>query len=225
MNSQSSDELITSALAAARHLEFEQIAFGVNPDPLSGSSEVTLLNSYSVDWNNRYLESGFALVDPVVIHGSQSAHPFTWSELKSQNRALWEDAAPYGISVGWSKATHHPTMPSSLLSISRPSEELHQTELMEKTPYLLWLTSVVEQQFSLLSQRSASPPLRSVLSDREIEVLKWTAEGKTLFEIGIILGISERTVRFHINNSIKKLDTVNRTAAVAKSVLLGLFDV
>ncbi|WP_447973005.1 LuxR family transcriptional regulator [Nitrospira sp. Kam-Ns4a] len=48
----------------------------------------------------------------------------------------------------------------------------------------------------------SAPSVRQapVLTKREREVLEWMKEGKTNWEIGRILGISERTVRFHVGN-------------------------
>lgn len=57
------------------------------------------------------------------------------------------------------------------------------------------------------------------LTKREVEVLNWLKQGKTSWEISMILKISERCVNFHINNAKNKLDSVNRTQAVA--VALG----
>ncbi|MCR1768383.1 LuxR family transcriptional regulator [Burkholderia glumae] len=67
-----------------------------------------------------------------------------------------------------------------------------------------------------------APPVAEVLSTRECEVLRWAAEGKTAYEIGIILGLTERTINFHISRSIIKLNASNRTNAVVKAVLMGL---
>ena len=50
---------------------------------------------------------------------------------------------------------------------------------------------------------------------REVEVLKWLKEGKSSFEVSMILNISMRTVNFHCNNIMRKLDAVNRVQAVA----------
>jgi DNA-binding CsgD family transcriptional regulator len=57
-----------------------------------------------------------------------------------------------------------------------------------------------------------------LISARELECLKWIAEGKTAWEAGVILGISERTVRFHLNAAREKLDCQTTTQAVAKVV-------
>ena len=53
------------------------------------------------------------------------------------------------------------------------------------------------------------------LTIREVEVLKWLKEGKSSFEVSMILHISERTANFHCNNIMRKLDAVNRVQAVA----------
>ena len=64
--------------------------------------------------------------------------------------------------------------------------------------------------------------LPSPLSGRELEVVRWTAQGKTSVEIGHILSLSDHTINAHMTNAIKKLDCVNRTQLVAKAIRLGL---
>jgi len=58
-----------------------------------------------------------------------------------------------------------------------------------------------------------------LMSARELDCLKWTAAGKTAWEASIILGISERTVRFHLNTAREKLKCATTTQAVAKAVV------
>lgn len=53
------------------------------------------------------------------------------------------------------------------------------------------------------------------ITPREIEVLKWLTNGKSSWEISVILKCSERVVYWHVENIMKKLDAVNRTHAVA----------
>lgn len=60
------------------------------------------------------------------------------------------------------------------------------------------------------------------LSPREIECLSWASAGKTSWEIGMLLDISERTVVFHLQNAATKLGVVGRQHAVAKSIALGI---
>lgn len=60
------------------------------------------------------------------------------------------------------------------------------------------------------------------LTPREKEVMLWTAEGKTAYEVGIILGISIGTVNFHVNNSVAKFGVRNKIQAAVHAALLGL---
>jgi transcriptional regulator EpsA len=60
----------------------------------------------------------------------------------------------------------------------------------------------------------------AILSERELEVLKWLEQGKTNQEIGMILDISGNTVKNHLKRIFKKLDVTSRTQAVSKYALL-----
>jgi DNA-binding CsgD family transcriptional regulator len=64
-----------------------------------------------------------------------------------------------------------------------------------------------------------------VVSARELDCLRWVAAGKSAWEASIILGISERTVRFHLNSAREKLDCATTTQAVAKVVAQQLISV
>lgn len=72
------------------------------------------------------------------------------------------------------------------------------------------------------ASRPREPALLHALSARELEVVRWTAQGKTSAEIGQILSLSDHTVNAYLNNAIKKLDCVNRTQLVAKAIRLKL---
>ncbi len=66
--------------------------------------------------------------------------------------------------------------------------------------------------------------MRDKLSDRERVCLAWTSQGKSSWETGKILFISESTVKFHVKNAMRKLGTTTRTAAVVKAIELNLID-
>jgi DNA-binding NarL/FixJ family response regulator len=62
------------------------------------------------------------------------------------------------------------------------------------------------------------------LNDREVETLTWVARGKTSAEIAKILGLSKRTIDFHIDNARGKLGAATRTEAVMKAADGGLIE-
>ncbi len=71
--------------------------------------------------------------------------------------------------------------------------------------------------------RPADPGVeKSLLSERELEVLELLAEGLSNQEIADRLVISERTVRNHVGNILAKLDVENRTQAALYAIQHGL---
>jgi DNA-binding CsgD family transcriptional regulator len=95
---------------------------------------------------------------------------------------------------------------------------LSQTEINELCMILLHALSAYNA-----IKRNGNSPLY-MLSAREMEVVRWTAQGKTSVEIGQILALSDHTVNAYMTNAIKKLDCVNRTQLVAKAIRLKLIN-
>ena len=60
-----------------------------------------------------------------------------------------------------------------------------------------------------------------ILTNREEEVFSLLVQNKTTKEIGIILGISEKTVRNHISNAMQKLGVKGRAQAVVELIKMG----
>jgi DNA-binding CsgD family transcriptional regulator len=63
---------------------------------------------------------------------------------------------------------------------------------------------------------------QAVLTHRELECIRWVTAGKTDSEIASLLGVSQMTVRSHIDQARRKLRARTRAQAVARLVLSGL---
>lgn len=63
---------------------------------------------------------------------------------------------------------------------------------------------------------------KSKLTPREVEVLRWVANGKSAWEIGEILHIAKRTVDAHVQAGVRKLGATNRTHAVSLALRDGI---
>jgi DNA-binding NarL/FixJ family response regulator len=72
--------------------------------------------------------------------------------------------------------------------------------------------------------RHALWPRQIALGERERETLTWAARGKTFAEIGEILGLSRRTVEFHLDNARRKLGVPTRTQALIKAAIGQLIE-
>ena len=73
-----------------------------------------------------------------------------------------------------------------------------------------------------LSSPSERPPTPDPLTAREVEVLRWVAEGLENWEIAEKLVISEATVRTHVSNIMGKLHLASRTQAALYALREGL---
>jgi DNA-binding response OmpR family regulator len=62
------------------------------------------------------------------------------------------------------------------------------------------------------------------LNDREVEVLTWVARGKTSVEIAQIIGLTKRTIDFHIDNARAKLGAATRSEAAIKATVARLIE-
>ncbi|AJW47343.1 MULTISPECIES: response regulator transcription factor [Ralstonia] len=83
------------------------------------------------------------------------------------------------------------------------------------------LMSIVQTRLARRPRtHTAHPPVQ--LSEREVEVLAWSARGKTSGEIATILGLSKRTVDFHMDNAREKLGVATRIEAVVRASSSGI---
>ena len=80
-------------------------------------------------------------------------------------------------------------------------------------------THVSERAAARLAERAIAG---AALSSREVEVLKWIAEGKSNKEIAALLFVSEGTVKTHVLNIHHKLGVDDRTEAVVVAIRRGI---
>lgn len=221
----SEQEVFHHIEVAAKSMGFEYCAYGLRMTwPLS-NPKVLMVNNYSPVWQKRYTELGYLFIDPTVKHGQRSPQPLVWTEdVFSASRPLWEDARAHGLSVGWAQSSLGANGSGGMLSLARSHDMLTAKELDAKENQMRWLVNIAHLSLSrILTQKSIhSQSIR--LTRREIEVLKWTGDGKSAQEIADILHVTKHVVNFHIKNVISKLQTTNKTAAVIKAVMLGLLN-
>jgi DNA-binding response OmpR family regulator len=85
------------------------------------------------------------------------------------------------------------------------------------------LTTIINARLAGVARSELWPKVVQ-LNDREVEALTWVARGKTSAEIAQILGLTKRTIDFHIDNARAKLGAATRTQAVIKAATGRLID-
>ncbi|QJE01022.1 hypothetical protein HH212_14105 [Massilia forsythiae] len=152
-----------------------------------------------------------------------SVSPLLWSdEVFAGTETLWADARAHGLHFGWAQPTHDIKGVASLLTLARPQGVIAPDEFRAKAPQVAWLAQAAHAALERVLAARPDGQASIRLTGREVEVLRWAADGKTAAEAAGILRISERTVLFHIDNALRKLGAVNKTAGVLKAAMLRL---
>lgn len=219
----SEQDLFREIASIAAQLGFEYCAYGIRmPVPVTRPA-VLMFNNYTPQWQELYQERGYLGVDPTVQHALKSSLPLIWSDAVFQPaQEMWEEARGHGLQVGWAQASRDAGGSVGLLTLARSADALDSNELDAKEARMGWLAQYAHAAMARLLTPKLAPGIETAMTAREKEVLLWTAEGKTAYEIAQILNLSERTVNFHINNVVQKLGTSNKTQAAVKAIALGL---
>jgi DNA-binding CsgD family transcriptional regulator len=165
-------------------------------------------------------------MDPVMQHCKSSSLPIVWDQgtyVAAGMGTEWEQQATYGYRTGICVATHLPGGRHFCLGVDRDQPLPRCPEELARLAAFLQLFSAYSQDVAMevLLPSALGAPLPQ-LSARELECLRWTTEGKTAWEVGRILAISEQTAVRHLNNATHKLGCVNKHQAVARALRLGL---
>jgi LuxR family transcriptional regulator, quorum-sensing system regulator SolR len=219
----SEHDLFNQIAKIAQEMGFEYCAYGIQmPVPISRPA-LALFNNYSKEWQKCYQTRNYIEIDPTVQHGLKNTLPIVWSHSVFESAPeLWEEARLHGLQFGWAQASRDASGAVGMLTLARSVEQLSERELYANKEKMSWLTQFAHAGMASLLTPKLAPEIAIVMTAREKEVLRWTAEGKTAYEIGQILMVSERTVNFHINNVVTKLGASNKTQAAVKAAALGM---
>ncbi|MBN3817871.1 LuxR family transcriptional regulator [Paraburkholderia sp. Se-20369] len=216
------DEIFSTVAACAQSLNFEMCAFGAR-DPLPVTRPTfSTRNTYPEAWQRRYLEGNYFARDPVVRYGLVYTSPLVWPVDARADEAFWEEAKAHGLATGWSQPIRDKHGRIAMWSFARSAEPISDLELSASESRLIYLAHAAHAASSRLAAVPPPGMQMSQFTAREKEVLQWAADGKTALEIASILSISERTITFHMQNIMEKLNSVNKTQAIVKAVLLGV---
>jgi DNA-binding CsgD family transcriptional regulator len=164
--------------------------------------------------------------DPVFQRLKRESVPFVYDQSVYVNAGagdLWEEQAPFGYKTGIAVALHIPGGKHFMLGFDRheplPARDEDLTRLLAD----LQLAAVHAQDAaSRLLMPSAPSREKPSLTRRELEILKWTAAGKTAAETATILCISSHTVTYHMRTILHKLNASNKHKAVLNAMAHGL---
>jgi DNA-binding CsgD family transcriptional regulator len=203
------------------HIVYHSSKLGASPsDPLRGPY---IRLTYPAPWIMRYLQMGYADVDPVLREAFRRTIPFEWSELNFEREAeslfladaVAHGVGPHGFSVPvLTKRGHRGHFGVS----SSRSEQEWSTFIQTTRSTLIEIANRLHRRIIAEVFGEDGPHLTA----RELECLRWVALGKSTGEIAAILKISPHTTRGYLKSVHHKLDCVTSAQAVSKAIQLGL---
>ncbi len=210
----------------AQLLGFDKVSAMVAVDRVGCDPEFVAIHNTPLAFQNTFDDVTIGRRDPVSQHCRRNTVPIIWGQdtyLRGNAIELWEHQAAYGYRNGIAMALHLPEGRHFLLGVDRDQPLPTDTAELQRLVADLQLFAVHAQDTALrvLVSESSRPELPA-LTPRELEVLRWTMEGKVTSEISTLLGIGDRTTVFHLQNAMLKLNCNSKHVAVVKALRLGL---
>lgn len=184
--------------------------------PNSGQSleQIVLAERWPAEWFDLYTANRYIDFDPVARLCRSSLKPFEWSEApydsarEPRAHEVMQRASDFNMNNGFVvpiRGSGH----DACVSLGGSHLDLNARS---KPAICLMAMYGFERMHRLLNP---SRLRERHLTVRERETLGWAAHGKSAWEIGEILSISQRTVEEHLAAAVRKLGAVNRMHAVA----------
>jgi DNA-binding CsgD family transcriptional regulator len=167
------------------------------------------------EWRALYSTENFLHKDPSVRYCRRTVLPFDWAsapynpEAEPQAQEVIDRARDFNLHKALVIPIPGPHGTIGKVGVGGPyfdDREIHK-------PVLHLLALHVFHRMEQFDGRRTRKI--DCLTDREREVLAWASEGKTAWETGRILGLSQRTVEWHLRQTCKKLGATNRLQALA----------
>jgi DNA-binding CsgD family transcriptional regulator len=208
-------------------LGYMHFLYGVRLSTAYTSISHFIVSDYPEAWLQEYTERNYAEFDPVVQHCTRFHEPYCWDRLREDPDpkliAFADACGRHGLVGGMSIGIHGYSGDTGIFCIGGPRVvETGSDAAFDLVLVLNTLLPYIHATMTRLVRFKQTEDNKPRLSERELECLLWSAEGKTAEEIASILSISTATVTFHLKNAIQKLNVSNRNQAIAKAALLGI---
>jgi DNA-binding CsgD family transcriptional regulator len=220
------NEFQARVVGFAQALGFNTVSAMTVIDHLLGEPEFIIVDNIPHAYKGEFSSRANYVRDPVMQHCKHKSVPIIWDQSTYTACGLgskWETQASHGFRAGVALALHLPEGKHFFLGVDRdaplPDDPVEVTRIVADLQ--LFAVHAQEAALRLLVPSSLDPDIPP-LTPRELEALRWTMEGKTAWEVGNILGISERTAVLHVSNATRKLGCVSKHQAVLKALRLGM---
>ena len=196
--------------------------------PPKGKRKPLYISSFREDYSRHYIENDFKNIDAAWKHTKKTTLPFSWSEIVKDKtipksyKIIFDQSRDFGMASGGTLPIYGPGRTRAAISIACSTEQDNFDDQFQRFQHILHIMgSYMHERIIKLVYFTDDKENTEKITPRELEILLWTSRGKTKWEIGEILSISENTVRNHVQNICQKYDVTNKTHAVAIAIMNG----
>lgn len=198
------------------------------PSPIKPTN--AFLCDYGLERIMPYFDDGWLQMDPVIQEVGRSMEPFDYLAFirtcPVNASVLWQRAALLAAGVGhaWCVPFNTVGRIQGMTWYMRGAGKGQRAQFEKTRDTVQQMTTIFMPRFveRALELETDAPSPRAALTAREGDCLHWVAQGKTNWEIGTILAISENTVRYHLKNAYRKLGANSRGIAVNRAMQQGV---
>jgi LuxR family quorum sensing-dependent transcriptional regulator len=219
-------EICAVLLRFAARFGAEHVLAGTIPIPGENRRQQrdhVILDHWPAGWAERYFSHGYLFRDPAIRRVASCPTPFAWTELEPfcrdnpSARRVMDEAGDFRLKNGCTVPLM--TLDGAAAGFSFAGADF---EIDPKGHAMLSLLATYALGRAIFLRGDPASGVEVGLSRREHEALQWAAEGKSEWEIGQLMGISEHGVDKHMRVIRFKLGTTSRTHAVAEGIRRGL---
>lgn len=221
----SADELAVAMAMITPRLGFEHYALSHHTDVDAARGNAVRLHDYPDRWASYYDRNALSVTDPVHRASHVTSSGFCWSNMPNMipltagDRRMLALGRDQGIGDGFTVPAHVPGEARGSCSFANragrpmPAHMLPLAQLAGNFAF--------EAARRLWNARGHRSTPRPVLTDRQRDCVLWVARGKSDWEVGCILGISEETVARHVRNACERYGVNKRTLLVIRTLFDG----
>ncbi len=225
-------ELLEKVLAA--ECGYDRVVFSLMSDHRSLRLKAGhgIMRNYPDDWMKHYIEHGYESFDPVRRFGFRQVGPFLWDalplvmDLAPKQRLCLNQGREAGLHDGAAVCLRG--VMGEVAGIGVASSTKGRVTEKDAKRRLSLMNAISHQfyvAFCALHKREFDPErTQVVLTDREMQVMRYMAMAKSNIEMSDILRVSEHAVDFHVRNILQKFGVSNRLVAVLKAVSIGVLN-
>ena len=222
------DEFQSAIVKLAQNLGFNTVSASSIFDRMPGLVKFITVDNTPTAYLSIYNSAENYRRDPVMQHCKTSSRAIIWDQatyVKTGYEDQWEQQAAHGYCTGIAMALHMPEERHFMIGVDRDQALPRDQKTLSRLVADLQLFAVYAQEAA--AQVIVPPTLRIEDSDAsltplELEILRWTLDGKTAWEVGRILSISETMAVSQANSAMHRLHCVTKLQAALKARRLGL---